>query len=110
MFQRHIIYDMVTVQGKYLIRSEFNTLEVPYEVIEGIDEYEGKAPCIVVRCLLPDYSLLFGSVRLIVAENGSALSHLATIAREYGAAVFLSCDKITTSIPQTGMLTLEERG
>jgi len=91
-----------------VVRSEFSAFDVPYLVIENIDEYKGEAPCIVVNSLHPDYSLLLGSIRLVVAENGSALSHLATIAREYDVAVFLSREKIMTKIPQRGTLTLTE--
>jgi len=100
---------MFVVHGKYLVKSNSHLPQINYRIIRSIGVSIGDVPpCIVVENLNPDYYLLFGSLKLIVTENGSVLSHLAIIAREYHISVFLSNEEIIEKITEEGTLSLKE--
>jgi len=74
-----------------------------YSKINEVSDYHGEQ-CIVVKTLDPDYSLLLGDVQVIMSENGSALSHLAILAMEYGKTIILING--TTAFKRKGRLKI----
>lgn len=85
------------------MKPEIPLSNLKYERIQSIEEFHGSA-CIVVKSLHPDYYLLFGSVKLIITETGSALSHLAILAREHNIPVFLA--EKAAKIPTKGTVSI----
>jgi phosphohistidine swiveling domain-containing protein len=75
-----------------------------YEIINKIKE--PTAETIIIKTLNPDYYLLLGKIKLIITENGSALSHLAIVAREQNIPVLL-VENIINNIPEKGSLTIK---
>ncbi len=96
---------MIKLKGEYLNGENLNIEDIKYKVINSIKDYEDKYTCIVVKNLNPDYYLLFGSVRLIITENGSSLSHLAIVGREQGIPI-LRVKGITNRIAKYGELSI----
>ena len=92
--------------GKYLVGSKLDFREVDYGVIGSVSDYKNSS-CIIVKTLNPDYYLLFGSVKLVITESGSALSHLSIVAREQGIPVFL-LDKPLREIKKNGKLSISD--
>lgn len=92
--------------GVLLVSTEPDFLNVKYKIIANIKDYETDYPCIVVESLDPDYYLLFGSIGLIITEQGGALSHLAIVAREYNMPI-IRIENITSEIPEKGTLSIK---
>jgi len=69
-----------------------NTLlnRLKYKRISLLGDYIPGMECILVKTLHPDYYLLFNNIKAIVTENGSKLSHLAILAREWQMPIYLS--------------------
>jgi len=95
---------MGSTNGKFIVGSNTAVSKLKYKVINGIEDFD-KCSCIVVKTLNPDFYLLFSSIKLIVTEAGSALSHLAIVAREHNIPVFLA-ENITERIPKEGTLSI----
>ena len=93
-------------KGQSLVSAGFTTFDIPYKVLYSVEDYQEAYPCIVVKSLHPDYFLLFGSIVLIIAEKGGALSHLAIMAREYSLPIILIED-IVSKIPLRGKLSIK---
>jgi len=87
-----------------IVKSSKDITQIKYQVIQDPLSYS-HSPCIVVPHLSPDYDLLFGSLKLIITQTGSPLSHLAIVAREFNIPVFRS-KNIISKINQTGLLSL----
>lgn len=80
--------------------------DIKYKVIENIKEFEKSCGCIIVKNLDPDYSILLGSLKLIITEAGSPLAHLAIVGREQNIPILLVED-IISKIPKTGKLSVK---
>jgi pyruvate,water dikinase len=76
-----------------------------YKMIESIEQFEKGRRFIVVRSLSPDYFLLFSSIDAIISENGSALSHLAILAREHNIPIMI-VPGITSKIHRKGNISI----
>lgn len=100
------IENMKRFRGRFLVESNFKILNIRYNVINSIEDFEKDCRCIIVRSLNPDYYLLLGSIDLIVTERGSVLSHLAIVARENGIPVFLT-EEIISEMPEKGILSIK---
>jgi len=91
-------------QGQFLSKSDIDFDDIKYKVIEDIEDL-GDSRCIIVKTLSPDYALLLDSIDIIICEIGSALSHLAILAREHNKIVILIED-IISNIPKSGILSI----
>ena len=76
-----------------------------YEILKDINKYSGSS-CIIVKTPLPDLVLLFGSLKLLITETGSLLSHLSIVARENNIPVIL-VPEIISKIKEKGVLNIE---
>ena len=73
----------ILLQG--VITASFGTASGKVVVVHGRPPADLPDEAIlVVKAASPDYAVLIGKVRGIVAETGSATSHLACVAREFG--------------------------
>ena len=91
--------------GEFLAGSGLKFSGMKYKVIDSIKDFEKACDCIIVKSLSPDYSILLGSLKLIIAEAGSALSHLAIVGREQSIPILLVED-IISRIPKSGALSI----
>ena len=57
------------------------------QFINKVTDYSKKTKVILTETLNPDLFLLFGSIELIITKNGSFLSHLSILGREYGVFI-----------------------
>lgn len=93
--------------GRYLIEPMGPlSLETRFKRVASPVDHEPGARVIVVRGLNPAYYLLFNHIDLIVSRYGSALSHLALLAREAGLPIFLT-DTDLTAVPRSGTMRVE---
>ncbi len=94
-------------QFKSMVKNTIPLDMLDYKIIEEVREYENSMKCIIIKNMHPDFTLLLGSISLIISEKGSPLSHLAIMAREYGIPVVL-IPGITSEIPKQGSLSINE--
>lgn len=96
------------INGKYLVPpvngEEFKNIK--YRVLTDVNSYQAGLKAIVVPKLMPDYFLLFASIKLIVCEQGSELAHLAILGREYDIPIYRA-GSLINSISKTGILSIE---
>ena len=92
------------IKGKLLVGSNIVSKKFNYQVVKEVFDFQ-KADCIVVDYLNPDFTILLSNICFIISERGSALSHLAIIAREYKKSIIV-VEKITSKIPKKGELFL----
>jgi pyruvate,water dikinase len=74
---------------------------------EGDDT--GKVPegaVLVARTASPDLAKLSGRVKAIITDIGSAASHLASVAREFGIPAIVDAGNATTTLKNGEMVTL----
>ncbi len=65
---------------------------------------------LVVRTTNPAYAALAGRIRGLVAEVGSAASHLASVLREFGVPALVDVAGATASLPEEELVTLDADG
>ncbi len=99
---------MKKLEGKIIVDNLLQNVEINYEKIESIEDYEG-SECIIVNVMDPDLFLIFGKVNVIISKRGSKLSHLAILAREYKKTVIIA-DCSDENISQTGNIRLKKEG
>ncbi|MFP4656982.1 MAG: PEP-utilizing enzyme [Candidatus Woesearchaeota archaeon] len=80
---------MNSKEGKILVDGGALQKEMTYERLSSIEDYEGSR-CIIVNTMDPDLFLVFGKIDVIISKQGSKLSHLAILAREYGKTLILA--------------------
>ena len=90
--------------GKFLVQSNFIGKVYSYEIVNNISDFKA-GDCIITKFLNPDLSLLINKIDLIITENGSSLSHLAIIARDYDKKILIVKD-IINRIKKRGKLSL----
>jgi len=90
--------------GRFLVEHKLISKKFRYKVINQISEFSG-CDCIIIKNLNPDFSILLSNIQLIITEKGSALSHLAVVAREYGKSIIL-VENIINKTHKTGLLGL----
>lgn len=97
------------IKGDYLVfpvnGGSFKNIK--YQVLKDINDYKAGVNAIIVPALSSDFFLLFGSIKLIVCEQGSILAHLAILGREYSMPIYLS-GNIIESIAKTGSLSIQD--
>ena len=100
---------MIRYKGLFLVLPKKGLVlrNVNYQEINNILEYRIGTQVVIVPRLNSDYFILFGSIRLIICRNGSALSHLAILGREYDIPIFIP-EKIPHKIPKSGKLSISE--
>ena len=81
-------------------------LNAKYKVINSVQDFEEGYTSLFVKTLDPDYYLLFNSIKLIITEYGSALSHLAIVGRENNIPIFLA-ENIISKIPKKGVFSIK---
>ena len=94
------------LKGKFIVDGQLNKTKLSYELISNVLDY-GKSNCIIIPFMNPDFTLLINKVDLIITQTGSALSHLATVAREYKTPVII-IDKSIALIPKKGFISLNK--
>lgn len=95
--------------GAFLVPPKKDNLKkLKYQVIKKVSDYKKGTKVIVVSHLDPDLYLLFGSIKLIVTEKGSVLSHLSILAREHELPVFLQKALIKT-IGKVGVVSVKNK-
>lgn len=92
--------------GKIIVRPSFDLNNLKFQVLNSVLDFDQKSECIVLDALNPDFSIIIGSISLIIAQKGSSLSHLAIIARENGVGVILIKD-IITKIKKKGKISVK---
>nr|WP_284710938.1 PEP/pyruvate-binding domain-containing protein [Desulfovibrio aminophilus] len=65
---------------------------------------------LVVRATNPAYAALAGRIRGLVAEVGSAASHLASVLREFGVPALVDVAGATAALPHGEVVTLDADG
>ncbi len=93
------------IQAKTLVGVTPDSSVMNYQIVKKIFDFE-ESECIIVPYLNPDLTLLLSNIKVIITERGSALSHLAIVAREYRKAVFLA-EGITQKIAIRGRLFIQ---
>ncbi|MEE9525354.1 MAG: PEP-utilizing enzyme [Candidatus Woesearchaeota archaeon] len=91
---------------KQLTGQDAVTSNTKYKVINSVQDFEDGYTSLFVKTLDPDYYMLFNSIRLIITEHGSSLSHLAIVGREYNIPIFL-VENIISKIPKKGILSIK---
>jgi len=96
-FEELINFDGKDCEGEYLILSN------PSQIlkINKKDKF-----FLLTPFLFPDYVLLFPKIKAILTVEGSVLSHLAILCREYKIPV-LKIENILKSIPGKGVLAID---
>ncbi len=61
---------------------------------------------LVARAASPDHAVLIGKVKGIVTDIGSATSHLASVAREFGVPAIFNAENATTVLRQGQAVTM----
>jgi len=79
---------MKEFKAESLVNNKLDISDIDYKIINSLNDFDDISKCIIIKTLNPDYYLLFGSIKLIITENGSALSHLAIVARENNLGFF----------------------
>jgi len=77
---------------------------IGYQMLSRVTDYN-TSPCIIVRSLNPDFSVILNKIRLIITEHGSPLAHLSLIAMEYGK-IIIRLDQPLEEIPPCGTLSM----
>ncbi|KJR42850.1 Pyruvate water dikinase [Candidatus Magnetoovum chiemensis] len=62
---------------------------------------------LVTRQALPDWAALLGSASAVITEQGSAVCHLANVAREFGAAAIFGLQKATELLSTGDEITVD---
>lgn len=93
------------IKGDLLVNSFSQSQKLNYQIVEKVFDFK-KADCIVVKYLNSDFTILLDNIQTIITERGSALSHLAIIAREYGKTI-VRAKGIINKIPKTGQLLIK---
>jgi phosphoenolpyruvate-protein kinase (PTS system EI component) len=78
-----------------------------FEYIDDVRQY-CNAPVIIIPTLHPDFSLLFGSIKIIITGSGSMLSHLVILSREQHISVLLAPDIIKKQIVHSGFVIIKD--
>ena len=99
---------MKRIKGVSLVSADTVMRDIRYTVITAPQDYERSYPCIIVKGLNPDYYLLFGSLQLIITEEGGVLSHLAIVAREHNVPIIVA-ENILSQIPKRGVLSIKNQ-
>ncbi len=95
---------MMTLNGT-TITGDFTAEDmIDYQTMGHISEFTG-SPCVIVRSLDPDFSIILHKVRLIITEQGSPLAHLALIALEYGKTI-IRLNEASGPVPPRGKLAI----
>lgn len=96
--------------GKYsfLVPGVFESKKYRFQRLKKVLEYNAKVKpqVIVVDVLDPELFLLFSQIKLIVTSQGSPLSHMSILAREYQIPV-IRCD-FSVEIPNNGFLIVNQ--
>jgi phosphohistidine swiveling domain-containing protein len=90
------------IKGKLLVGSDIMNKKFSYQNVRDVSDFK-KTDGIIVDYLSPDFTILLSNISFIISKKGSALSHLAIVAREYGKIIII-IDKITKKIPEKGEL------
>lgn len=96
------------IKGSYLVfpANGQSFKNIKYQVLKDTDDYKSGVDVIVVPTLSSDFFLLFGSIKLIICEQGSVLAHLAILGREYGIPIYRS-GRIIKLISKSGFMSIE---
>jgi phosphohistidine swiveling domain-containing protein len=100
--------DIQKFEIRLLTGSNILIPRLKYKILDSIEDFDENCECIIVKTLDPDYYLLFGSVKLIISEKGSSLSHLAIVGREHNMPIFL-IEEIISKIPKEGVLSIKDK-
>ena len=84
---------------------ESDFTDLTFQVIHTVMDYTKGVEAVWIPRLNPDFILLFGSVSIFICRSGSALSHLAILAREYKKPIFLVKEEYA-DIPKNGRLSV----
>lgn len=100
-----------TTRGKYLtgqacsagtVRGRARIVHTPRELSRL-----GRGEILVVRRVRPYFTTFLGIAAGLVTEEGSALSHGANIAREYGIPAVLGAEGVTDTVKDGDLLTVD---
>ena len=78
---------MIRKKFSFLAKFDLPREKVKYQFIRTVTDYQEGEKIILVEQLDPDYFLLFSKVKLIITTQGSVLSHLAILAREFSIPI-----------------------
>ena len=81
----------------------------PASVVRTLEEADKvqKGDILVCRTSSPSWTYLFSRVAAVVAESGSALSHSAIVAREYGIPCVVGTNNATSLIKDGMSITVD---
>jgi len=91
-----------------LVPINFKDNHFSYQYISSILSYKqmGKTTALIVDYLDPEYFLFFSHIKIILTRNGSPLSHLSILAREYGLPI-IRCN-FSKKIPTYGKIEIDK--
>lgn len=95
---------MIKKSFSYLAKFPLPKGELKYQALEQVTDYQTGKEVILVEQLNPDFLLLFTKVKLIVTTQGSVLSHLAILAREFSLPLLKIKNK--KEIKESGQLKI----
>lgn len=94
--------------GKLLVEGDLDSSpRVSYQVLKNVLEAK-RCECFILPNLSSSFSLVLSTVKIIITHNGSVLSHLAILAREFNKPVILIGGN-TPDIPETGWLSITRK-
>ncbi|MBT3720825.1 hypothetical protein HN789_07690 [archaeon] len=99
---------MMKLKGKLIVKGILKNTNLSYELVNSIFDYKN-SNTIIIPFLNPDYTIILNKLDVIISNSGSALSHLAVVAREYNKSVII-LEKDFPKIKKYGNLKLSIKG